>query len=115
MEPIKVKLTCHHLLTVRNYLIYAQWKADNAKAQAHEELIVLAEHVPVIEKKLNQAANRKPAKPFDYTMPLSVARILHRRWQHEVISDSLRLVLGTIDRELTNRDKKPDTLKAMIL
>lgn len=115
MEPIKIKLRYDQLLAVRNYLAYAQWQAHNAKAQAHEELIVLAEHVPGIEKKLNQAVSRKPGKPFDYTMPLSVARILHRRWQQEVISDSLRMVLGGIDLELTNRGMKPDTIKHMIV
>ena len=115
MEPIKIKLRYDHLLAVRNYLTYAQWRANNAKAQAHEELIVLAEHQPMIERRCKVLETKDHRKSYPCSFPLSVARILHRRWQHEVISDSLRLVLGGIDLELTNREMKPDTLKYMIV
>ena len=113
MEPIKVKLTCLELMMVRNYLTYANSKADSP--QAGEEIIVLAEHLPIIERRIVAAWRRNKSKPYPYSLPLSVARILHRRWQQEVISDSLRMVLCGIDYELTARNMKPDTLKAMIV
>lgn len=113
MEPIKVKLTCLELMMVRNYVAYANSKADSP--QAGEEIIVLAEYLPIIERKIVAAWRRNKSKPYPYSLPLSVARILHRRWQQEAISDDLRLVLGGIDYELTARNLKPDTLKAMIV
>lgn len=113
MEPLRIKLTFPDMQHLRDYLRQAEFKAFNP--QAREELIVLAEHCPTIERRLVAAWRREKSKAYSYTLPLSVARILHRRWQQEPIRPELQIILGGIDYELTARGMKPDLSKPMIV
>ncbi len=109
MQPIKIKLTYMELVQLSAYVHAAGKKAYHP--QAREELIVLAEYAPVIQKRLVASHSRDHRKPFPYSMPVSIARILHRRWQHECIVNDLQMVLSALDYELTRRDMKLDPVK----
>ena len=110
MEPLKIKLTYPELELIRGYCHEAEKMAHHP--QAREELIVLAEFCPVIERKMVAAWRRDKHKNFTYALPVSIGRILHRRWQLlDPISPELRMILGGIDYALTQRNLKPDPVK----
>jgi hypothetical protein len=107
MEPLKIKLTYPELQALTHYLRFMVELARHP--QAGLELIVLAEYSPTIEKRLITAWRRDPRKPCSYTLPLSVARILHKRWQQEeLMIPLLQMVLNALDYELTAQNRKPD-------
>jgi hypothetical protein len=112
MQPIKLKLTYKELYQLSLYINYNGSKAY--QPQAREELIVLAEYAPTIHKRLVASNFRDHRKPYPYSLPVSVARILHRRWQQEPIPDELQMVLSALDYELTRRGMKLDPVKPQI-
>lgn len=106
MQPIKIKLNYQELFKLSLYINDAGSKAYHP--QAREELIVLAEYAPTIHKRLVAAHFRDRGKAYPYSLPVSVGRILHRRWQQEAIGAELQMVLSALDYELTRRNLKPD-------
>lgn len=112
MEPLRIKLTCHEMQLLCSYCQQAEARAYHP--QAREELIILAEYCPTIERRLVAAWRRDKRKAYPYTLPVSVGRILHRRWQLEAIAPQVRMILGGIDYALTQRGLKPDPVKPEI-
>lgn len=53
---------------------------------------------------IDKRSSKKPAK---VKMPISVARILWKNWQQELITPPLQLVLQGIDRQLKNQNLTP--------
>lgn len=113
MEPLKIKLTYPELQLICAYCHQAEALAKNA--QVRDELIVLAEYCPVIERRLVVAFRRDKRKAYPYSLPMSIGRILHRRWQLlDTITPEMRMVLGGIDYALTQRNMKPDPVKPQL-
>jgi hypothetical protein len=112
MEPLKIKLTYREVGHLRDYIHSAYWKAMNP--QAVDEYLVLAEYLPRAEQNLIVAGRRDPLKVYQYKMPLSVARILHRRFQQEPLNGPLQDVLSGLDYELLRRGLKPDVKKLFL-
>ena len=113
MEPLRIKLTYSELQLIGAYCHEAEKRASHP--QAKEALIVLAEYCPVIERRLAAAFRRDRRKAYPYALPVSIGRILHRRWQLlDTISPEMRMVLGGIDYALTQRGLKPDPVKPEI-
>lgn len=113
MDPVKIKLRyeeAHELL----YYLYEN-AAIAKNAQAEVDLIVLSEFLVPAARQDYTISKRLRTNYYQYTMPLSVARILHRRWQDQEISHELQMVLSCIDKELTNRGLKPDPDKPIII
>ncbi|TDB69084.1 hypothetical protein [Arundinibacter roseus] len=113
MEPIKIKLTYWELVHLRDYLFQAFQIARNP--QAREELIVLAEFLPKAEQQLITAGRRSRSKAYLFTLPLSVARILHRRWQQQPITAEMQMILNALDYELTRCGMKSATGRLQLL
>lgn len=113
MEPLKIKLTYTEVGQLRDYMHSAYWKAMNP--QSLDEYLVLAEYYPRAERNFIVAGQRDRLKVYQYKMPMSVARILHRRFQQEPISRPLQDVLSGLDYELLRRGLKPDKNKLMIV
>lgn len=110
MEPLRIKLTCAELQALTSYMRFINELARHP--QAGIELIVLAEYCPTIEKRLVAAWRRDRYKAYPYTLPLSVARILHKRWQQEeLMIPLLQMVLNALDYELTAQNRKPNPVK----
>lgn len=109
MDQLKIKLTYVEVGQLRDYMYAAYWRAMNP--QAVNEYLVLAEYLPRAEQNLIVAGRRDRLKVYQYKMPVSVARILHRRFQQESISRPLQDVLSGLDYELTRRGLKPDPEK----
>ncbi|TDB60071.1 hypothetical protein [Arundinibacter roseus] len=110
MEPLRIKLNLHELTDLRNYVQVAERIAQNP--QAREELIVLAEFSLKLEVMYIRASRKTDkGKSYHYQIPVSVSRILHRRFQQEDISPELQMVLCGIDYELTKRGLKPNPIK----
>lgn len=109
MDPIKIRLTYYESSLM---LAYVENAAKMAKhPQAREELYVLSEFFPSMVKQCYRYCTRKRTNPYLYTIPFSVARILHRRWQLEKIPQELQIVLSGLDKILTNLAMKPDPMK----
>ncbi|GAB2780525.1 hypothetical protein GCM10027275_25090 [Rhabdobacter roseus] len=108
LEPAKLKLTYYEANAV---FLYIQEKASKVDGpNVHDELIVLAEYYRS-GKLLSQAVRheqRKKASLMVYTIPISIVRLLHRRWQQEPISILMQAALSAFDWVLTQRGLKPD-------
>ena len=111
--PLKIKLTYYEARQLGDYFMRAGRIAIHP--QAREELMVLAEISPRFESQVVKAwRDPNKGKVFTYTIPMSVARILHRRLQQEVITSEMQMVLMGLDKELTRRDMKLDPVKPEI-
>jgi hypothetical protein len=75
--------------------------------EVRNDLIVLAEFSETLKKKFQTHRMKPTIKPVVYTMPLSVVRILHLRFQKEPISPVLQMVLANLDQQLTNIEMEP--------
>ncbi|MPR36526.1 hypothetical protein [Salmonirosea aquatica] len=113
MEPIKVRLEHGEVNQILQYCIGAAGIA--VLPEASLELIVLAEFREKIATQLMRNRQRNRNKVFQYTLPVSVARILHRRWQEIPYNRERQMVLNALDHELTNRELKPDLSKPTIV
>lgn len=74
MEPLRIKLTYSELQLIGAYCHEAEKRASHP--QAKEELIVLAEYCPVIERRLVAAFRRDRRKAYPYALPVSIGRII---------------------------------------
>ena len=108
MEPLKLKLTFEQVERLCTYLWRLEKRARHP--QAREELIVLVEFLPKAYRMEQTALHRPHGKAYQYKLPVSVARILHRRWQLEPIEEPLQAMLLIIDQELVNRRLRPNPM-----
>ncbi len=108
MEPLKIKLTYYEIKALAEYIAQASARAQHP--QASLGLIILAEFRLRTEQMLHRAHNRlhTRGRPYQYSIPVSVARILHQQWQHHPIHVAQQMVLSALDYELTSRNLKPD-------
>ena len=115
MQPIKVKLTHDEAWRIVQYCMGAGEQKFTPSDIYSLELIVLAEFKKKIATQYfkNRLSDRN--KVFRYTIPVSVAWILRRRWQEVAYNDERQMVLKAIDYELINRNLKPDLSKPMIV
>lgn len=113
MEPIRIKLEHAEADQIVQYCIGAAGIARLPEASL--ELVVLAEFRDKIVTKLMQNRNKNRQKVFTYSIPISVARILHRRWQDIPYDKDRQMVMSAIDYELTRLNLKPDPKKPMIV
>jgi hypothetical protein len=113
MEPLKIKLTYYEGCEISAYCF--QEGIQVASPDISDECIVLAEYFEKIVTKIRWHGFRDRNKVFLYTIPVSVGRILHRRWQQEAYNPKRQMVLKALDYELTKRNLKPYLFKPMIV
>ena len=104
--PVKIRLAKHE---AEHLTMYVSKKSTGIlkNPDVRNDLIVLAEYYTKLYTKFRTHRMKATNKPVVYTLPLSVVRILHHRFQKEEITPALQNVLTTLDQELTNMDMKP--------
>ncbi|WP_428657658.1 hypothetical protein [Runella sp.] len=105
---ITLRLYESEAVSLRGYLIGKLQDIEKLNGYAHDGDFVLCEWLT--EKygaKVAGIERRKPKTPQKVTMPVSVARILWKSWQQEVIPTTLNNVLGGIDGQLKNVNLYP--------
>ncbi len=112
MDPIKLRLTYYEAQQLRNYVSQAARLAKHPQAQ--DELLVLADFELRIVQQCTTLGRRLRTNAYLYSIPVSVARLLHRRWQQEKILPEQQWILSGLDAELDKRNLKPDVAKARI-
>lgn len=108
MDPIELKLYRHEAYALHLYLMNKRTHLKDQKGTAPDQDFVLVEWLMdkylVAYVRIERAKTRS-AKTVK--MPVSVARILWKSWQQELISPPLQLVLQGIDGELKNKNLTP--------
>lgn len=100
MLQLKLKLTIWEAATVSTYIE----KLISTHFLNQLEIIVLAEFQMKGTFVNSIYRNRMKPKniPCVYSLPLSVAYVLHKRWQHEEIPSPAQEVLRKLDQALVN-------------
>ncbi|TDB64385.1 hypothetical protein [Arundinibacter roseus] len=111
MEPIKIKINSWHVQHVLHFCENAAAMANNPNAA--DDLIVLAEYSPKM-RTVYYSKGLKGKKLSTVSIPVSIARIIHRRWQQGKVTQEMQEILSAIDYELTARNLKPDPSKCRI-
>lgn len=104
--PVKIRLVKHEAEQLTMFVLNKS-VGILRNPEVRNDLIVLAEFSETLKSKLRIHRSKITQKPLVYTLPLSVARILHHRLQKEEISPALQIVLANLDQELTNMNMKP--------
>ena len=112
MQPLRIKLKHDEAWRIVQYCMGA---GEQTLEPPCLELIVLAEFKNKIATQYFKNRLSDPNKVYRYTIPVSVAWTLHRRWQKITYCNERQMVLKAIDYELTNRNMKPDLSKPMIV
>lgn len=115
MHPIKVKLTHDEAWRIVQYCMGAGAEEFAPSPNYSLEVIILAEFKDKIATQYFKNRLSDPNKAFRYTIPVSVACILHHRWQKVAYCNERQMVLKAIDYELTNRNLKPYLSKPVIV
>lgn len=105
--PVKVPLAKHEAEHLTMYIL-SKSVGILRNPEVRNELIVLAEFSETLKKKYQTHRMKPTIKPVVYTLPLSVARILHLRFQKEELTPALQMVLANLDQALTNIGMKPN-------
>jgi len=104
--PVKIRLAKHEAEALTMY-VSNKSTGILTNPEVRNDLIVLAEFYMKLSTKYRTHRMKATTKPVVYTLPLSVARILHLRFQKEEINPALQIVLASLDQELTNMSMKP--------
>ncbi|WP_254561815.1 hypothetical protein [Dyadobacter diqingensis] len=104
--PVKIRLAKHEAEQLTMYVLNKSIGILR-NPDVRNDLIVLAEFSEKLQNKFRSHRQKPTNKPVVYTIPLSVARILHLRFQKEDITPVLQWVLASLDQELVNMSMKP--------
>lgn len=108
VPAVSLKLSIGEVVSIREQLHYAV-KLLYRDQRVTIEAVVLAEHYFIWSRKalLFSMDQQAPIKMKNFKMPLSVARILHSRFQRLPATFENQSVLYKLDSALTNRGMKP--------
>ena len=105
---IELQLYRHEALHLFAYLAQKRDNLRKLKGAAADTDYVLVEWLlakyGAIAYRIDVRSSKKPAK---VKMPVSIARILWKSWQQELITPPLQLVLKGIDGQLKNKNLTP--------
>ena len=104
--PVRIRLSKHEAVHLTTY-IYRKCDGILKNPDVRNDLIVLAEYYEKLYRKCRTHQLKTTNKPVLYLLPMSIARILHHRFQKETIHPTLQNVLNNLDQELTNLSMKP--------
>lgn len=108
-DCIELRIYVMEAVFVEKYLIMVWENLRQLKNMAPEQDFQLVEYYKKQFSKdvVRLKRHNKTSKAYAIKMPLSVARILWKNWQHELINDYVQRVLHGIDKELCNYGLKP--------
>lgn len=110
MKALKINLKVYfnEIEALNKYLKSVKDNVEAVKGNAHDSDFVLAEWLDnYLVKKYIAMYIKEYRTAQKIAMPISVARILWRNWQNELIVQELTLLLGGIDKALTDGGFKP--------
>jgi hypothetical protein len=116
IPKISLHLAKYEIIALHRYFSFLVQRTWNNLPRTDNDLIVLIEYY----KKLDMLAARteyqiEPKKGFKFTMPLSVARILHTRLQEGTFNEVLVMILGKIDFALNSANMAPKKDKTLTI
>lgn len=105
---INLRLYEFEAVAMKEYLISKLQDVTKLQGHAPDSDIVLSEWLTErFGAKVATIERRGPKTPQKVVIPVSVARILWKNWQEEMIPATLTMVLGGIDAQLKNLNLHP--------
>jgi len=114
LPKVSIHLAKYEINALHRYFVFLVQRSWNNLPKTDSDVIVLIEYSFKIETLKRSSEYRpQPKKGFSFTMPLSIARILHTRLQEVAFNEVLVMILGKIDYSLNTINMAPKKDKTL--